>query len=132
MAESGRAESGRVSGIARTSWLSRRFHVRPESTRRVLVVLLPGFASVSALVADSKIVVVIATFCSFLGVILVIVELLLEKRRDDMFASTVKEGRGKAELLRSITIHEAVRSKQLSSGDIVKLLRPSEPEKTSG
>lgn len=90
----------------------------------MVVVLLPGLAGVSGLVSDSRVIVIVAVLAWLLGLVEVIGEFVLQKRRDDMFTRTVTDGTQKAELLRSITIHEAVRDGQLSSDGIVKLLEP--------
>jgi hypothetical protein len=92
----------------------------------MLAVMAPSVAGAAGLATNSKTVVIIAVLSWLLALIAVTGELLLQKRRDDVLAITVRERGEKA--ARPIIIHEAVRSGQLMSGDIVKLLAQPGPD----
>ena len=53
----------------------------------------------------------------------VIGELWIVKRRDDVFSKIASQPHTDIEVLRQVTIHEAVRAGRLSSEDTVRLLR---------
>jgi hypothetical protein len=58
----------------------------------------------------------------------VVGKLFLQKRRDDLLAETARYGECKIDLIHAISVYEAVRSRQLTSDGIVRLLRNPEPE----
>jgi hypothetical protein len=60
--------------------------------------------------------------------ITVIGELWTAKRRDDVFSRIAGQPDADIELLRQVTIHEAVRAGRLSSEDTVRLLRGTPDE----
>jgi hypothetical protein len=95
--------------------------------RRTVLLALPGLSGVAGLlVADPQTALVMAVAAWFLAVA---GDLLLQKRRDDVIATTVREGgrEGKAKiaLIHELATYEAIRSGQLASEDIVKLLKPA-------
>jgi hypothetical protein len=59
-------------------------------------------------------------------------ELLLQKRRDDVLARIAREGERKIALIHALTVYEAIRSRQLASEGIVKLLRSPEGRGDAG
>ena len=92
--------------------------------RRTTLLSLPGLSGVAGLLAaDPQTALVMAVAA---WVLAVAGDLLLQKRRDDVLAITAREGETKIALIRALTIHEAVRSGQLASEDIVKILKPTE------
>jgi hypothetical protein len=82
----------------------------------------------AGLTAGSKEVLAVAALSLLLGLVAILGDVYLQKRRDDMYASAVRERGLGTELLRFITLYEAVRSGQLASADIVRLLTPSDSE----
>jgi hypothetical protein len=95
-----------------------------RARRRSTLALVPGLASIVGLApVGYRISVILAVF---VWVVVVLVKLLLEKRRDDVFAEKVRTAENTIDLIRAITINEAVRSRQLTSDDIVKLLKSSD------
>ena len=69
---------------------------------------------------ESAVVVFVAILAWLLDVV---GRWLLQKRRDDVFADTVRKGEDKTDITRAISICEAVRSRQLTSDAIVRLLK---------
>jgi hypothetical protein len=110
----GRSRIPRLTGHLRPTYLARR---------RALLVLLPGaIGSISLAGAGYKTLALIAALIAVLGVL---GEFWLQKRRDDVFAKTVDKCEGPTnEILQAVTVYEAVRSHQLASADIARLLKP--------
>ena len=69
-----------------------------------------------------------AVVAILVGLIEVLGTLFLQKRRDDLLTETTRRSERKIDLINAISVYEAVRSRQLTSDGIVRLLRPPEPE----
>ena len=69
-----------------------------------------------------------AVLAILIGLIEVLGTLFLQKRRDDLLAETTRNSEHKIDLINAISVYEAVRSHQLTSDGIVRLLRPPKSE----
>lgn len=123
------ARSDSASG-AKDATTTRLFGTRLEARRRLLFIVLSCLVGTVGLTAGSREVFAVAAVSLLLGLVGTLGDLYLQKRRDDMYASVVRECNKETELLWFITLYEAVRTRQLASEDIVKLPRSSELQNT--
>jgi hypothetical protein len=69
-----------------------------------------------------------AVLAMLIGLLEVVGKLFLQKRRDDLLAETARHGEHRIDLIRALSVYEAVRSRQLTSDGVVRLLRPLESD----
>ena len=109
----------------RSARLVRRALVGP-SARWQVALLAPGLIGIAGLsTVNYRPAAVLAIL---IGLIEVLGALFLQKRRDDLLAETTRHSERKIDLINAISVYEAVRSHQLTSDGIVRLLRPPESE----
>jgi hypothetical protein len=108
------------------------FSAKPGTRRRALFVTLPCLVGAIGLTAGSRAITTGAALSLLLGLVAALGDLYLQKRRDDIYASAVREPSQGTERLRLLALYEAIRSRQLTSGDIVTLLQPSDPRYATG
>lgn len=102
-------------------------HVRPKylARRTAVAVVLPSVISCISFAATGHMAIVVIT--ALIGALILTGEIWLQKRRDDIFIKKVDKNKATTiEILRAVTIDEAVRSRQLTSDDIVRLFRPDD------
>jgi hypothetical protein len=125
MIEQKPAGSSRELQKRRAAKLVRRALFRPRARWQVAL-LMPGLIGIAGLsTVNYKAVAVLAML---FGLLEVAGNLFLQKRRDDLLAETARRGVRKIDLIHAISVYEAVRSRQLTSDGIVRLLRPLEPD----
>jgi hypothetical protein len=122
----GSTSTERVLRKKRAAWFPRSTSVRVTGRRPSLLAFGPGAASIAGLASHESTVVVIVAVVVWL--LAVVGRFFLQKRRDDVFADTVRQGENKTDIMRAISIYEAVRSRQLTPEAIVRLLKPSETD----
>lgn len=118
-------EQGPVNGAflrRGSSWLRRQASLTMTAGRRTFLTLEPGVVGATGVASHESLLAVIAM--TLIWVIKIAVRFLLQKHRDNVFADTVRKSDSKAELMRAISIYEAVRSRQLTPETIVRLLAP--------
>ena len=126
MTEQGLVSTVQVLRKRRTAWFLRLTSAKGAGRYRSLLVLGPGAAGIAGFASrESTVAVIVAVLVWLLDVV---GRWLLQKRRDDVFADTVRKGEDKTDIMRAISIYEAVRSRQLTSDAIVRLLRPPEAD----
>jgi hypothetical protein len=125
MIEQKSAGSSREPQKQNTASQIRHMRIGPRARWRI-VLLVPSFIGIAGLsTINYKAAAVLAML---VGLLEVVGNLFLQKRRDDLLAETAKHGERKIDLIRALSEYEAVRSRQLTSDGIVRLLRPLEPD----
>jgi hypothetical protein len=105
--------------------LIRRARVGPRA-RWQIALLVPSFIGIASLsTVNYRAAAVLAML---IGLLEVVGNLFLQKRRDDLLAEMARHGEHKNDLIRALSVYEAVRSRQLASESIVRLLRPVESD----
>lgn len=114
-------------------------HVRHECradknyvTRPVLrgVTLFGGALGTTGAALAGHQVVAVGTL--LVTAVIIIAELWIAKRRDDVFSKVAQRRDADPAVLRVLIVHQAVRSGRLSSGDTVRLLRAEPDAKHDG
>ena len=118
-ATSARAAQETRVGCAVNRWAPRTL---ASVRHRLVLIVAPCLAGIGGLLSvNYRLAGVLAGLTLLIEVI---GNLFLQKRRDEVFAHIVRKNESRIDTIRAIGIYETLRSRQLTSDDIAKLLRP--------